>query len=104
MEKQANNAGVSVIIVGLRKINNTSSKFLIEKDYRTEVENINYYLLPSKDILVNGRSKPISKLPEMCRGNSAFDGGNLLLLASEKEMLLKNNSQLKNLLNQLLGQ
>lgn len=62
------NAGVTVIIVGLR--NKTSqSKYLYDNNIRRESKNINAYLLDSSDIYIYPRSKPLSKLTEMNFGS-----------------------------------
>src|SRR3546814_16838923 len=44
---------------------------------------INAYLISGADVVVNPMSNHISGLPEMARGNSPTDGGNLILEASE---------------------
>ncbi len=71
------NAGVTVIIVGLR--NKTSqSKYLYDNNIRRESKNINAYLLDSSDIYIYPRSKPLSKLTEMNFGSMPNDGGFLI--------------------------
>ncbi|NLO71383.1 MAG: class I SAM-dependent DNA methyltransferase [Porphyromonadaceae bacterium] len=84
------NAGVTVIIVGLRNSTANSPKYLFSNNIRKEVKNINAYLLDSSNIYIASRSKPLSNFPEMNFGNMANDGGNLLLNAEEKEQLVKN--------------
>lgn len=76
------NAGVTVIIVGLRN-KSSAIKLLYNNRVRKETKNINAYLLDSNDIIIAGRSKPLSKFPEMLFGNMPNDGGNLLFSTSE---------------------
>lgn len=79
------NAGVTVIIVGLRNKSN-STKYLFNGKLQTEAKNINPYLVDASNIVVKGLSNPMSKFPEMRFGNMPNDGGNLLF--SEKEITL----------------
>ncbi len=78
------NAGVTVIIVGLRN-KSKSTKYLFNGNLQTEAKNINPYLVDASNVIVKGLSNPMSKFPEMRFGNMPNDGGNLLF--SEKEKL-----------------
>ncbi len=72
------NAGVTVIIVGLRNKTN-QSKYIFKDDLQQLVKNINPYLLDAPNVIVTGRSKPLSNFPEISFGSMPNDGGNLLL-------------------------
>jgi hypothetical protein len=81
------NAGVTVIIVS---ISNSCTKnrriYTVDNDGISTVklvENINPYLIPGPNILVEPLRNPISSIPEMSRGNSPTDGGHLLLKHDE---------------------
>lgn len=96
------NAGVTVIIVGLR--NKTSqSKYLYDNNIRRESKNINAYLLDSSDIYIYPRSKPLSKLTEMNFGSMPNDGGFLLLSEEEKEDIIKSDSKSQKLIKNFVG-
>ena len=82
------NAGVTVIIVGLRN-KSTKPKYLYNNNIRKEAKNINAYLLDSNDIIIYGKSSPLSNLPEMYFGNMPNDGGNLLFSEIEFEEFIK---------------
>jgi type II restriction/modification system DNA methylase subunit YeeA len=71
------NAGVTVIILGLRN-KSAKPKYLFFDKLKKEAKNINAYLLDSADIYIFGRTKPLAKFPEMLFGNMPNDGGNLL--------------------------
>ncbi|WP_452233051.1 DNA methyltransferase [Lacinutrix sp. MEBiC02595] len=96
------NAGVTVIIVALR---NTSSetKHLFTDNLKKIAKNINPYLLDSTNIIVKGRSKPISNFPEMNFGNMANDGGFLILNKEEKDDLISQNSKTKEYIKDFIG-
>lgn len=73
------NAGVTVIIVGLANKNNLKKK-LFTDDFIQETQNINAYLIPSgNNTIVYRTSKTISEhLPPIYFGNMPIDGGNLI--------------------------
>jgi len=96
------NAGVTVIIVGLRNVSN-DPKYLFVDNFRKLAKNINPYLTDATNIIVTGRSKPISKFPEISFGNMANDGGNLLLSEQEKDDLIRLEPKAKPLIKKLVG-
>ena len=82
------NAGVTVIIVGLRNVSN-SPKYLFIDNFKKSAKNINPYLLDSSNTVVSGRSKPLSKFSEMKFGNMPNDGGGLIFTEDEYDQLIK---------------
>lgn len=96
------NAGVTVIILSLR---NTSSdpKFIFSGNIRKEAKNINPYLLDAVNAFITGRSKPLSKIPEMNFGNMANDGGHLFLSPEEKDKFISTNSRSSKFIRKLVG-
>lgn len=96
------NAGVTVIIIGLRNIN-SSPKYLFKDNLRKLVKNINPYLIDSENIIVSGRSKPLSNFPEMKFGNMPNDGGGLIFTEEEKKQLIADYPEAKKFIKILLG-
>ena len=96
------NAGVTVIVIGLRNISN-APKHIYQNNYKRLAKNINPYLMDSSNIIVDGRTKPISNFPEMKFGNMPNDGGGLILSEEEKEEIVKNTPQAKKFIKILLG-
>jgi hypothetical protein len=96
------NAGVTVIIVGLRNVSN-EPKFIFNKNFRKLVKNINPYLMDSDNIIVTGQRKPISSFPEMKFGNMPNDGGGLILSSEEKDKLIEEYPNSKQFIKTLLG-
>ena len=82
------NAGVTVIIVGLRNISK-STKYLFNGNLQTEAKNINPYLVDAPNIVVIGRNTPISKFPIMTYGNMPLEGGFLRFKDDEKKNIDK---------------
>src|SRR5690554_3627828 len=96
------NAGVTVIIVGLRNTSN-KPKWLFTESIAKEVKNINAYLLDSDNIYITPKTKSISNLPEMNFGNMANDGGNLILSKDEKQEIVDRTPQATSLIKKLMG-
>ncbi len=84
------NAGVTVIIIGLRNKSSDRPKYLFTNNIRKEVKNINAYLLNGENIYIQSLNQPLSNFPPMNFGNMPADGGNLLFTEEEKkEFLIK---------------
>ena len=77
----ANNAGVTVAIIGLsNKKNSRAEKLLFNKEMQLhKVEQINPYLSSGENILVRNVSNPINNLPKMVFGSMPRDGGHLII-------------------------
>jgi len=96
------NAGVSVVIVGLRN-KSLNSKFLFRNNTKQIVSNINFYLRPGRDIIVSKRSKSLAKLTPMTYGNKAVYGEPLILSESEYETLIDKHPSASNYIKKLIG-
>ena len=87
----SNNAGVVVIIVGMARDYRGQRKL-----YATDVnghvseilaDNINPYLVPSRDVIVTQEMVPIGSVSAMENGNKAVDGEHLSVTLGELEKL-----------------
>ncbi|MDO9231404.1 MAG: N-6 DNA methylase [bacterium] len=92
-------AAVFCVIVGFANFD-TDKKLLFEYEdvkgepHEIKVKNINPYLVPADNILIQKRSNPINNVPIIWRGNMANDGGNLII---------KNENEYNDLINSELG-
>ncbi len=89
----SHNAGVTVVIVGL---SNHAGKprhlFSIDENGETlvrEAGNINAYLVAAPHLILDKSASPITIATPMDRGNSAIDGGGLLLEADDAHNMIK---------------
>lgn len=96
------NAGVIVIIVGLRNETN-KPKYLFNNELKKEVNNINGYLFDSKNIYVQKRTHPLSNFPEITRTNPALDDGNFLMTENEKNEILNLYPKSEKLIKKVVG-
>jgi hypothetical protein len=103
----SHNAGVTVAIIGIalegsiknRRIFSESNGQLIE----STVQNINPYLVNSRDIFVESRDQQLSGLAEMLSGDKLTDGGHLVFSGEERHRLLKSAPQAARYLGRLVG-
>lgn len=96
------NAGVSVIIVGLRSVS-TRPKYIFANGIKREVKNINPYLTDGPNVIVSELMKPVSKFPKMNFGNMPNDGGGLILSEKERLDLLNMNPEAEKFTRNLIG-
>ncbi len=97
------NAGVTVIIVCVRNINQQKEKYLFFDSRKHSVKNINPYLSEGDNLIVFKRSKMLSKLPEMTYGNKAVYGEPLILNSEEKESMINENNSSANFIKRFIG-
>lgn len=86
-----NQAGVTVVIIGVRNESN-NSKYIWSNDTYKKSKNISPYLIDASSVYMQQRNDPLSSLPKMILGSSGFDGGHLLLSLAEKEEFISNDS------------
>ena len=98
-----NNAGVTVVILGLQ--NKSSTKKIIFTGNNTQifVNQINAYLTGGKQTIINKVSKPISKLPIMLYGNEPRENGQLILTQEEKSYLLAQHPDSDKFIKRITG-
>ena len=82
----AHNAGVTVIIVGLKSLQAEFDKTIFTSNDKISAQNINPYLSDADNIFVDNFFDSISNLPKMLLGNTPNDDGNLLVEYSDLEI------------------
>lgn len=97
------NAGVTCVVVGLRNPTG-KTKWLFTENVRHSVKNINPYLMNGKNLIISKRSSsPLSKIPEMLRGDMPIDGGNLILSGDDKNRLIKEYPDSSKFIRKFIG-
>ncbi len=103
----ANNAGVTVVIVGLSRLPSKKRQlYSMDKTDITslkEAEHINAYLVPAQHVIVDKMPLPSQGLHEMGFGNKPVDGGYLLLSRSEVDALGLTKEQSDKVVRRFLG-
>lgn len=98
----ANNAGVTVVIIGMTN-SRITDRYIYDQDTKKCAKNINAYLLDAQDVIVSQLSRSISGLPTMDYGNKPADGGNLILNRCEIEEILAKHPEAGGLLKKFVG-
>ncbi|MBC8287369.1 MAG: class I SAM-dependent DNA methyltransferase [Nitrospinae bacterium] len=94
----SHNAGVTVVIVGIKDSEEISQKpklFVVDRNNEPMVKNvtnINPYLIEGPNVIIQPSSAPLNKLKEMGFGNMPNEGGFLLLSQSEVTDAVEKNS------------
>ncbi|WP_286389630.1 class I SAM-dependent DNA methyltransferase [Myroides marinus] len=96
------NAGVTVVIIGIRNIQDLK-KFLYNNSLKREVKNINSYLLDASNVLVSERTKSLSLFQKMNFGNMPNDGGGLIFTKEERNEFIKEDSSYSHFIRPLIG-
>ena len=106
----SHNAGVTVAIVGLSpRAGAIRSLYSDSRDGNTDlmdvkaVGNINAYLVPGADVIVEDLRSPPGERWEMTKGNQPTDGGHLLLTPAELVTLGLTEEQSSKFVRKILG-
>lgn len=91
----SNNAGVTVVIIGIATKDDNSTKLLISEKGTSEGTNITPYLTFGETIMVTKSSVQSSGFPKIQKGNAAYDGGFLIYSSNEYEDIINENPEAK---------
>jgi hypothetical protein len=100
-------AGVTVVIVGISNhLSRVRRLFSVAGDGSTivkVVDNINAYLVPAPNVIVNQLSRPLSDLEGMSFGNMPNDGGHLLLDVGQAANAIENHGVERRFIRPFVG-
>ncbi len=98
------NAGVVVVIVGLKDKRNKAKKLIFTNQSQFDVDNISPYLTKGSNLVVSRRKKAISNnLPKMAYGNYTGGCAELFLNIEEKDYLVNKYPNLKKYIKKMIG-
>lgn len=101
------NAGVTVVVVGISnhagKVRHLLSVGENGETIEKETENINAYLAPAKNVVIEALPDAIGPQAKMYWGNKATDGSFLVLEPCEKDSLLREYPESSRFLKTFLG-
>ena len=96
-------AHVHCVIIGFSIAHNSRAKIIYSSERPQIVDNINAYLLNGDDVFVMSRTKPLSNVSEIRKGNQPTDDGNLIIDAKEIEEFLCKEPLAKQYIKKLVG-
>jgi hypothetical protein len=97
------NAGVSVIIIGIRNINSEDKFIHLENGHSKHVKNINGYISEGPNIFISKKSKPLSFLPIMSYGNQPIESGYLRFNEEKRKNIIENNIGIEKYIRKVIG-
>ena len=97
-----NNAGVVVVIIGLRNKKNTP-KYIFNKEIKIQSKNINPYLIDADNIYIKDSKVNISNLPIMTYGSMPNDDGNLIISSEDRINIITENPDSEHLFKKFVG-
>jgi hypothetical protein len=97
------NAGVSVVIIGISNEYYSKTKCIYNGSSFKIVDNINPYLVDSKNLIIENRFKPLSEIPEITLGNAPKDNGGLIISEFEYENFLKEQPKIGKYIKKYIG-
>lgn len=83
------NAGVSVVIVGVKPKSDSGQLRLFEGQSVRAVDRINPYLAPAPTVYIIAQPSPFAQLPRMVMGSMPRDGGHLILSQDDARTLAR---------------
>jgi len=95
------NTAVTVVIIGMVSTNDSRPCELYSSEVLTETKSISQYLVEG-DIAIEKKSKPISDLPEMIKGNMPY-GKHLLLSREEMIKEVARDARVAKFLKKIVG-
>ncbi len=97
------NAGVTVMIVGLGYKNTITNNKIIYSEITINAQHISPYGIVGSDCFVTPRRNPFFQIPQCDVGCLFGDGGNLILSTAQKEQFISSNSDSKKFIRKLIG-
>ena len=100
----AHNAGVTVIIVGLKSLQAKFDKTIFTGNDKISARNINPYLANAENIIVNPLNYPLnSSFSKMSFGNMPRDDGGLIFDLEEYRKIVNNYPQVERIFKRYIG-
>ena len=97
-------AHVHCVIVGFSSAPSNKERVIFTSKGRHSAKNINAYLVDGPSVFIENRKRSLCLVPEMMKGSSPTDGGNLLIKSKEeRDAILSNEPALMSYLRPYVG-
>ena len=98
------NAGVTCVIIGITNNNYCNKEKSLYTDGNCKkVNNINGYLLPLNNIVLNRITEPISNIPPICKGSMPRDNGALIFTKEEVDKMIEAEPSIQKYIKPYVG-
>lgn len=100
----ADKAHVHVVVIGFSWDDGSSRvKYLFNEEGVREAKNISPYLIDAPTVFVESRSRPLSDVPRLTKGNQPSDGGNLIMTVEEADSLIREYPEAREFIRPYIG-
>ena len=82
---------------------NSGRTIYLSDSQTIHASNINGYLMDAPDVFIENRKKPLCDVPEMIKGSSPVDGGNLIIEAKDYEDFIQRDPNSKQFIKRMAG-
>ena len=96
-------AHVHCVILGFSISGNRAKRLYLSDSQTIPAANINGYLMDAPDVFIENRKKPLCNVPEMIKGSSPVDGGNLIIEAKDYEDFIHRDPNSKQFIKRMAG-
>ena len=96
-------AHVHCVILGFSVSGNRTKRIYLSDSQTIPAANINGYLMDAPDVFIENRKKPLCNVPEMIKGSSPVDGGNLIIEAKDYEDFIHRDPNSKQFIRRMAG-
>ena len=97
-------AHVHCVILGFSVAPSVGQKTIyLSEGQPIQAKNINGYLLDAPNVFIENRKKPLCDVPEMIKGSSPVDGGNLIIEAKDYEDFVRRDPNAKQFIKRMVG-
>ena len=97
-------AHVHCVIIGFSSCDSKTEKTIyLNNNQKICANNINGYLLDAPNVFIDNRKKPLCEVPEMLKGSSPVDGGNLIIEADEYNDFISQEPDARKYIRRFVG-
>jgi hypothetical protein len=99
----SNNAGVTVVVVGIAKKSTSQKQLFLDGDQVWKVDNITPYLSTGKTVFIDTLPTPLSNVSKMLMGSMPRDGGGLILDIDEVNQIIQDYPKANKFIRKYVG-
>ncbi len=102
------NAAVHVVIIGFAAFDSKVKRLFSYESLNSDptelyISNINAYLVPGSDVIIETIANPICDVPKMTWGSQPRDGGNFIISEEDQLLIIKENPGIEKYIRLYLG-
>lgn len=96
-------AAVHCVIIGFAAFDKPEKFLFGSSGEKSEVDNINFYLMAGANVLITARNQPLCDIPKMSFGNQPRDGGYFVISPEERAKMVRTSPDIEHWLRPYMG-